>query len=406
MIEKMMKLQEMTNKNHEASIKNIERQIGQISKQMSVERPSSSLPSDTIPNPKEECKAIQLRSGRILMSNNDTPKKQKEIIKEPTKEEKQTKADQAKEQIVVPTKSNEKLKEQESQPHSSREKTQGQQQIEKSITPPLPYPQRFNKEVKDQHFHKFLETFKKLEINIPLAEALEQMPLYAKFMKELINKKRSWLEKETILLTEECSAVIQRGIPPKLKDPGGFVVSCTIGKTILNKALCDLGASINLMPLTMMRKLDIEELKPTRMSLVMADRSIKTPNGIVENLLVKIGEFIFPADFVILDTEEEGSDSIILGRPFLYTARAIIDVEKGEMVFRVHNEQMIINVFKSMQNIPEQEDYVKVDMIESLVEEMLEESSQEQEGDQSVIEEQVAETFISKEVKPSKKEEF
>ncbi|XP_057741367.1 uncharacterized protein LOC130960021 [Arachis stenosperma] len=247
------------------------------------------------------------------MSNNDTTKKQTESIKEPTEDEKQTKADEAKEQFVMPNKS---TKEKDNQPQRSREMTQGQQQIGKSITPPMPYPQRFNKEVKDQHFHKFLETFKKLEINIPLAEALEQMPL----------------------------AVIQRGIPPKLKDPGGFVVSCTIGKTILNKALCDLGASINLMPLSMMRKLDIEELKPTRMSLVMADRSIKTPNGIVENLLVKIGEFIFPADFVILDTEEEGSDSIILGRPFLHTARAIIDVEKGEMIFRVHNEQMIINV--------------------------------------------------------------
>ncbi|XP_057723823.1 uncharacterized protein LOC130939760 [Arachis stenosperma] len=230
------------------------------------------------------------------------------------------------------------------------------------------------------------------------------MPLYAKFLKELINKKRSWLEKETILLTEECSAVIQRGIPPKLKDPGGFVVSCTIGKTNLNKALCDLGASINLMSLSMMRKLDIEELKPTRMSLVMADRSIKTPNGIVENLLVKIGEFIFPADFVILDTEEEGSDSIILGRPFLHTARAIIDVEKGEIIFRIHDEQMIINVFKSMQNIPEQEDYVKVDMIESLVEEILEESSQEEEGNQGATEEQVAETFIEDE-KQDRKEE-
>ncbi|XP_057723781.1 uncharacterized protein LOC130939711 [Arachis stenosperma] len=343
----------------------------------------------------EECKAIQLRSGRILTSNNDTTKKQKESIKDPTEDEKQPK--EAKEQVVVPTKSNEKLKEQENQPHSPKEKTQGQQQIGKSITSPLPYPQRFNKEVKDQHFHKFLETFKKLEINIPLAEALEQMPLYAKFLKELINKKRSWLEKETILLTEECSAVIQRGIPPKLKDPGGFVVSCTIGKTNLNKALCDLGASINLMSLSMMRKLDIEELKPTRMSLVMADRSIKTPNGIVENLLVKIGEFIFPADFVILDTEEEGSDSIILGRPFLHTVRAIIDVEKGEMIFRIHDEQMIINVFKSMQNIPEQEDYVKVDMIESLVEEILEESSQEEEGNQGATEEQVAETFIEDE---------
>ncbi|XP_015960479.1 uncharacterized protein LOC107484407 [Arachis duranensis] len=401
----MMKHQEITNKNHEASLKSLERQIGQLSKQISVERPSSSLPSDTIPNPKEECKAIELRSGRTLMSNNDTTKKQTGSIKEPTEDEEQTKADKAKEQVVVPNKSTEKLKEKDNQPHSSREMTQGQQQIGKSIIPPLPYPQRFNKEVKDQHFHKFLETFKKLEINIPLAKALEQMPLYAKFLKELINKKRSWLERETVLLTEECSAMIQRGIPPKLKDPGGFVVSCTIGKTILNKALCDLGASINLMPLSMMRKLDIEELKPTRMSLVMADRSIKTPNGIVENLLVKVGEFIFPADFVILDTEEEGSDSIILGRPFLHTARAIIDVEKGEMIFRVHNEQMVINVFKSMQHIPEQEDYVKVDMIESLVEEMLEENSQEQEGNQGATEEQVAKTFIEQDEKQDKKEE-
>ncbi|XP_057747033.1 uncharacterized protein LOC130966262 [Arachis stenosperma] len=197
------------------------------------------------------------------------------------------------------------------------------------------------------------------------------MPLYAKFLKELINKKKSWLEKETVLLTEECSTVLQKGIPPKLKDSGSVVVACTIGKITLDKALCDLGASINLMPLSMMRKLAIEELKPTRMSLVMADRSIKTPNGIVENLLVKVGEFIFPADFVILDTEEEGNNSIILGRPFLATAGAIIDVEKGDMIFRVHNEQMVINIFKSMQYPPEQEDYLRVDMIESLVEEML-----------------------------------
>ncbi|XP_015947395.1 uncharacterized protein LOC107472386 [Arachis duranensis] len=137
----------------------------------------------------------------------------------------------------------EKLKEKDNQPHSSKEEVQGQQQVEKSITPPLPYPQRFHKEAKDQHFHKFLETLKKLEINIPLAEALEQMPLYARFLKELINKKRSWLEKETVLLTEECSAVLKKGISPKLKYPGSFVVACTIGKMTLDKAFCDLGAT-------------------------------------------------------------------------------------------------------------------------------------------------------------------
>ncbi|XP_015947277.1 uncharacterized protein LOC107472256 [Arachis duranensis] len=271
---------------------------------------------------------------------------------------KPTEKDEASNKEVIASKqTQEKPEEGKKQPQISRkgkqtieEPSQGRNQVDKTFTPPFPYPQRFNKETKDQHFPKFFEVFKKLEINIPLAEALEQMPLYTKFLKELINKKRSWHEKEIVLLTKECSAVIQRGIPPKLKDPGSFVVSCTIGKITLDKALCDLGASINLMPLSMMRKLAIEELKPTRMSLVMADRSIKTPNGIVENLLVKVGKFIFPANFVILDIEKEGNNSIILGRPFLATARAIIDVEKGEMIFRVHNEQMVINIFKAMQH--------------------------------------------------------
>ncbi|XP_016207631.1 uncharacterized protein LOC107648162 [Arachis ipaensis] len=159
----------------------------------------------------------------------------------------------------------------------------------KPYNPPLPYPQRLQKETKDQQFPKFLEVFKKLEINIPLAETLEQMPLYAKFLKELINKKRSWNEKEIVILTQECSAVIQIGLPPKLKDPGSFILSCTIGNRTLAKALYDLGASINLMPLSLMKKLTIEEVKPTRMSLQMADRSLMIPNGVVKSLLVKIG---------------------------------------------------------------------------------------------------------------------
>ncbi|XP_015966352.1 uncharacterized protein LOC107490095 [Arachis duranensis] len=117
---------------------------------------------------------------------------------------------------------------------------------------------------------------------------------------------------------------------------------------ILEKALCDLGVSINLMPLSMMKKLAIEEVKPTRMSLQMADRSLKIPNGVVENLLVKVGEFSFPADFIILDMEEEGHNSIILGRPFLATAKAIIDVEKGEKILKVYDVKMIINVFKAI----------------------------------------------------------
>ncbi|XP_015939896.1 uncharacterized protein LOC107465433 [Arachis duranensis] len=338
----------MTTRNQEASMKNMERQIGQLSKQIANERPSSSLPSDTIPNPKEECKAIQLRSGKILVKNEEATNKPKES------DEKQAEGEKANDEDATASKQpqNQPQEKEDQAPKLRKEKeamgeSTKEQRQEVNFTPPLPYPQRFSKETKDQHFPKFLEVFKKLEINIPLAEALEQMPLYAKFLKELINKKRSWQEKETILLTEECSAVIQRGIPPKLKDPGSFVVSCTIGKMTLDKAFCDLGASINLMLLSMMRKLAIKELKPTRMSLVMADRSIKTSNGIVENL-------------------------------------AIIDVEKGEMIFRVHNEQMVINVFKSMQHPPEQENYMKVDMIESLVEEILEATCHEQQEEEVV----------------------
>ncbi|XP_057762685.1 uncharacterized protein LOC130982653 [Arachis stenosperma] len=211
-MDKMMKQQELTNKNNEASIRNIERQIGQLSKQAVIERPSSSLPSDTIPNPKEECKAIQLRSGRTLVNDKEATKKPMESNKKPIE-----KQEASNKEVTASKQTSEKLKEKDDQPQNLRKgkeaiegPSQGQKQEEKTFTPPLPYPQRFNKETKDQHFPKFFEAFKKLEINIPLDEALEQMPLYVKFLKEHINKKRSWHEKETILLTEECSAVMRK----------------------------------------------------------------------------------------------------------------------------------------------------------------------------------------------------
>ncbi|XP_015932245.1 uncharacterized protein LOC107458554 [Arachis duranensis] len=190
--------------------------------------------------------------------------------------------------------------------------------------------------------------FKRLQINIPFAEALEKMPLYAKFLKDLMTKKRSWRNDETVLLTEECSTIIQHKLPQKLKDPGSFQIPCIIGEITVEKALCDLRASINLMSLAMMRRMKIEEAKPTRMALQLADRSFKFSHEIVEDLLVKVGDFIFSTDFVVLDMEEEAKASIILGRPFLATAGAIIDVQKGELTLRLHDEKMVFNVFKAM----------------------------------------------------------
>ncbi|XP_015932841.1 uncharacterized protein LOC107459143 [Arachis duranensis] len=174
------------------------------------------------------------------------------------------------------------------------------------------------------------------------------MPLYAKFLKELMTKKRSWRNDESVVLTEEYSAIIQHKLPQKLKDPRSFQIPCIIGEITVEKALCDLGASINLMSLAMMKRMKIEEAKPTRMALQLVDQSFKFPYEVVEDLLVKVGYFIFLADFVVLDMEEEAKASIILGRPFLATARAIINVQKGELTIRLHDEKMVFNVFKAM----------------------------------------------------------
>ncbi|KAL4276159.1 hypothetical protein AHAS_Ahas20G0179300 [Arachis hypogaea] len=170
------------------------------------------------------------------------------------------------------------------------------------------------------------------------------MPLYANFMKELLLKKKPLKGDETVVLTKECSAIIQNNLLRKMPNPGSFQILCTIGSTTFEKALCDLGASINLMPLSVMKKLQIQEAQPTRIALQMADKSLKPAYGLVENILVKVGKFFLPSNFVILDTEEDENASIILGIPFLATGRALIDVEEGELVLRVHNEQLIFHL--------------------------------------------------------------
>ncbi|XP_042035058.1 uncharacterized protein LOC121781375 [Salvia splendens] len=139
----------------------------------------------------------------------------------------------------------------------------------------VPFPQVLNqKKKKDEQFTRFLDIFKKVHVNIPLIEALQQMPKYAKFLKEVIAQKTSWGQVDTINLTENCSALLQRKLPAKLKDPGSFTVDCLIGGYKVENALCDLGASINLMPLSVFKKMNIGTLKPTSATLQMADRQI------------------------------------------------------------------------------------------------------------------------------------
>ena len=141
--------------------------------------------------------------------------------------------------------------------------------------PTFPYPDRVRKDKLDQQFSKFLEIFKKLSINIPFVEALAQMPSYAKFLKEILTNKRKIEEHGTVMLTQECSAILQNKLPPKMKDPGSFTIPCVFGDYNISKALCDLGAGINLMPYSIYRKLSLGEVKETNMTLQLADRSIR-----------------------------------------------------------------------------------------------------------------------------------
>ncbi|XP_074304270.1 uncharacterized protein LOC141638985 [Silene latifolia] len=153
------------------------------------------------------------------------------------------------------------------------------------------------------------------------------VPSYAKFMKDILTRKRSFNEVETIAFTEECSALLQSKSPPKLKDPGSFSIPCTIGTHVIDKALCDLGASVSVMPYSVCEKLNMGHLKVTNVTLQMADRKVKRPLGVLEDVPVKIGKLFIPVDFIVLDMAEDTQIPIILGRPFLHTTGAIIDVK-------------------------------------------------------------------------------
>ncbi|GKC16316.1 DNA-directed DNA polymerase, partial [Tanacetum coccineum] len=174
------------------------------------------------------------------------------------------------------------------------------------------------------------------------------MPKYAKYMKSLLANKSRFKEACTITMNERCSAALLNRIPSKEKDPKSFTIPCRVGDLHIKNALANLGASISLMPYVMYKKLGIGEPKPTRISLELADRSIQYPIGIAENMLIKVDKFDLPIDFVILDMPEDSRIPSILGRPFLATARAMIDVFNKKITLKVGDEQVIFDIESSM----------------------------------------------------------
>ncbi|XP_071933992.1 uncharacterized protein [Coffea arabica] len=212
-------------------------------------------------------------------------------------------------------------------------------------TNPPPFPSRLEKPKKQDKEKEVLEIFRKVEINIPLLDAIKQVPRYAKFLRDLCANRKRLKGDERVIVGENVSAILQRKLPPKCGDPGMFTIPCRIGNTLIGKAMLDLGASINVMPKSIYASLNLGPLKETGIIIQLADRTNAYPDGLIEDVLVKINELVFPADFYVLDMEDEHSrdpSPVLLGRPFLSTARTKIDVNKGrdelEVVLTRHFE--------------------------------------------------------------------
>jgi hypothetical protein len=191
---------------------------------------------------------------------------------------------------------------------------------------------------------KFINLLKQLHVNIPFIDVLIQMPKYSKYMRDFLTNKRKCEQLQQVGLGKACSSILLKKIPKKKLDPGSFTIPCSIGGVASNHELADLGTSINVMPTSMFKRLGIGEPHSTMMSIQLVERSIKYPKGIAENLLVKVGEFVFPADFVILDMGEDMDVPLILGRPFPATTRALVDMSEGKLTLSVGEKELKFEV--------------------------------------------------------------
>ncbi|KAJ9535221.1 hypothetical protein OSB04_un001694 [Centaurea solstitialis] len=321
--------------------KMIETQIAQLAQQIANSvRPQGQLPGQPEPNPRAQMNAITLRDGKIL----------KEVEK--------------KTRNVVSHGGNGGI----SKANEGENVGQaGDPPVESSVKKPthvpnVPFPARLAKAELEAKLGKFLEMIKQLHINIPFMDAITEILTYAKFLKDLISTKR----RSRILLSEECSVLITTVVPEKLGDPGSFSIPCSINGLSIHRALCDLGASVSLMPLAIARRVHLGDLKATNISLQLADRSIKYPVGVLEDLPLQVGSFIVPCDFVVLEMIEDVNTPIILGRPFLATAGAIIDVKHGKLSLNVGKEKVEFELRKSMGLPPLMDDIQIADALETV----------------------------------------
>ncbi|GJV26819.1 reverse transcriptase domain-containing protein [Tanacetum coccineum] len=277
---------------------------------------SGSLPSNTIANTRGDLKVITTRSGVSY----DGP--------------------------TIPTTSLPLPKEVEREPEATKDKPDVALKPNPKLS--IPYPSRLNeqklREKANNQMLKFFQIFQRLHFNLSFADALLHMPKFASTFKSLLSNKEKLFELANTPLNKNCSVVLLKKLPKKLGDLGKFLIPCDFMELDECLALADLGASINLMPLSVWKKLLLPELTPTRMTLELANRSVAYPVGVAEDVFVKVGKFYFPANFVVIDYDVDPRVPFILGRPFLRTARALVDVHGKELTLRVNDEAITFNV--------------------------------------------------------------
>ncbi|XP_026416485.1 uncharacterized protein LOC113311913 [Papaver somniferum] len=309
----------------EMAVRDVQNQVSQLANDMNQLKAQAAgkLPSQPL-NPRETVNAIELRSGKQVEKPATSPEAHEPDLE---KEEDET----------IPKKTD--LVNSNSKPLVST-----------YVTPP-PFPSRFAKSNKETLDKEIWEIFKKIKVNIPLIEAIRQVPRYANFLKELCTNKPKLTGNEVMSVGKSASAYLQKKLPPKLKDPGSFTIPCTIGKTRFTKALLDLVASINVMPASIYEFINLGPLKSTGIVIQLADRSNVYPKGVFENVLVQVNQLIFPVDFYVLDMSDKNSSSptpLLLGRPFMRTARTKIDVFEGTLIMEFDGEVIRFNIFEVM----------------------------------------------------------
>ncbi|KAK9714256.1 hypothetical protein RND81_06G082000 [Saponaria officinalis] len=321
-----------------SSQKMMETQLAQLAQQLSnTTKASGTFPGNTKPNPKGHINAIHLRSGRVLDEVVAPTKKSKGVMGDVNETVNEAPPPvRNMDEVVIDIVDDSNVA--KAQPPPSP----------RAYVPPVPFPQRLAKAKLEQKYGKFLEILKNMHINIPFIDVISEIPSYGKFLKELISSKKKLGATSTINLTQECSAILLNKLPPKLDDPGSFSIPCSIDNVSIQRALYDLGTSVSIMPISVFKRLPNVDLRPTRVSLQLADRSVKLPLGIVEDMPLAVGKLVVPCDFFVMDIPEDSNFSIILGRPCLATVGAIIDVKSGKLSLQVGDEKVEFELNKTM----------------------------------------------------------